>query len=324
VVSFRPKKSERKKPLYRRNYLAQREQRRLLLLVLMLGAVVVAVSEARRPERWQWLWGLDGQGREFGLKVDEPPETRLVEKNRLEEDFPDTFTSRPPGRDVKKVKRYFPGVVPEYLNEVEDDTVFRGVERDAWFHLFEILKRADEATLTKGATCRVSFLQLFGQSNEYRGDLVTVGGIARRVHLLAAPKNDYGVGEYYQVWVTPYDNPSSVMVVYVLLLPKGFPTGFDLAENVEIVGFYFKRWVYNAQDGIRTAPVLLARTLQWDQKLPFPIEAPISLTSFVFVVLVSILLTAVFMVVFVRGKRKSQVKPEGDFVDFRTGRGHDL
>ena len=61
------------------------------------------------------------------------------------------------------------------------------------------------------------------------------------------------------------------MVVYCLRLPKGFPTGMELAEQAAVTGYFFKRWAYQAHDVLRAAPELLARTLQWEQR---PVMTP--------------------------------------------------
>ena len=96
--------------------------------------------------------------------------------------------------------------------------------------------------------------------------MVTLRGTLVRAHHLTAPRNDYGIDGYYQVWLQPEDNRSYPMVIYCLHLPEGFPTGMSLSEEAEITGFFFKRWAYNARDTIRSAPVTLARTVHWYQR----------------------------------------------------------
>jgi len=69
------------------------------------------------------------------------------------------------------------------------------------------------------------------------------------------------------------------MVVYCLRLPDGFPTGMSLSEEAEITGFFFKRWAYKAQDTMRSAPVLLARTVRWYERPEVAEEPPSSFLS---------------------------------------------
>ena len=112
---------------------------------------------------------------------------------------------------------------------------------------------------------------MFRQPNQYRGRLVTVSGVVHRANRVELLPNDYGIKQYYQVWLWPSDNPSAPIVVYCLRLPQGFPTGMELAEQAEVTGYFFKRWAYQANDALRTAPELLARTLQWEQR---PVMTP--------------------------------------------------
>jgi hypothetical protein len=103
--------------------------------------------------------------------------------------------------------------------------------------------------------------------------LVTVAGKIRRTYLPRVPDNDYQIDRYYQTVFQPADNRSELMFVYCLSLPEGFPEGTEVSAEVEVTGFYFKRWAYAAQDSVRTAPVLLARTVRWNRP-PAAVEEP--------------------------------------------------
>ena len=275
-----------------RNYLSRREQVRLLLLVMSLGLAIILTMEARKPRNWQWLFaGSKGEGRTAtgeevptdGREID----TRLGSR-RPDKQIPDAFFS--PGAaktDHPGGGKHFPGVKPDYLESVRDDTTFRANEHDAWFHLMDVLGKTDEAVLEKASVGRVTFVQLSKQSKEYRGELVTIGGTLRRAHYVRARKNDFGIKGYYQTWVQPADRRDFLVVVYCLFLPEDFPTGMKLAEEVRITGFYYKRWAYRAQDTLRTAPTLLARTVRW-RKAPVVVdEPPVSFTGLLLLIAVT-------------------------------------
>jgi len=160
-------------------------------------------------------------------------------------------------------KTYFRGVKAAYLASIRDDEPFRASEADAWFNLLDVLEKARPADLKQASRRPVAFAQLFRQSAEYRGEVVTVRGRMVRAFRLYAPKNEYGFTQYYQTWIQPADNLANPMVIYVLHLPEGFPTGMHISEEVEITGFFFKRWAYRASDTIRSAPVVLAKEVRW-------------------------------------------------------------
>jgi hypothetical protein len=88
----------------------------------------------------------------------------------------------------------------------------------------------------------------------------------------ASKDNVLGVETQYLLWVQPIEGPTSPIVVYALDLPAGFPSLADpnsvggytrLREDVEITGYFFKRWAYGARDGVNTAPLVLAKTPLW-------------------------------------------------------------
>ena len=264
--------------------MARRGQWRLLLLVMLLGAVVMAAIEARHAEHYAWLFGgkvgVDARPPDAGPNDDSSPIDTRLPPDSGDKEIPDAFIS--PGKRVverEESSRYFEGVVPAHLDSIRDDRPFRSAERDAWFHLFEILDSTEEDVLENASTGRVTFIQLLRQSEAYRGELVTVRGTIVRAHRLDAPKNDYGIGTYYQIWIRPADNQHFPMVAYVLHLPDGFPLGMEVAEDMEITGFFFKRWAYLAGDTVRTAPVVLARTGRWYRAPEATRKEEVDLTS---------------------------------------------
>jgi len=251
-----------------RNFLARREQRRLLLLIVGLGAVLLVGWELRRDPAF--LSGLEAL---FGPRPvrDAPIDTRLQALNDDGSPPDAIFMPRQVDPPEDTTGDYFPGVRPGYLEKVQDDTFFRSQETDAFYHLLAILQETDTKQLTDASAGRASFAQLFQQSADYRGQLVSLAGVARRANPLDAPKNDYGIEEYWRIWLSPEDNPSSPIILYCLELPDDFPTGMDIRQPVEATGFYFKRLAYEASDTLRTAPTVLVKTLGWT---PPPPEEP--------------------------------------------------
>lgn len=268
-----------------RDYLSRREQWRLLLLVMSLGLVVVLMIEARDPDNWAWFSALSGGGgglQSSSASPDDAPTDNPLRPAPPKKETPGTSVSPGPGKAQEKAAgRYFPGVNPRYLQSIRDDTVSRPEERDAWFHLLKILKETDEATLRRESTGRVTYSQLFRQSGEYRGELVTIRGTIRRTSLPPVIDNDYGIDGYYRTVFQPADDRSKLIFVYCLYLPKGFPKGTDVSADVEVTGFYFKRWNYQAQEAVLLAPVLLAKTVRWQQAPPAADKTPAGVGSIV-------------------------------------------
>lgn len=281
MLDFRPK------GVRARNYLARREQRRLLGLVLAAGVVILLIQEAAQPRRWFWFVG--GAGAPPAAQV-QPPARQAdegheavaadltagkLQPNRAAPDRadpPPPASSRPlqPGEFIAEAdaepelpagKNYFPGVEPRLLRAVRDDTVFRSSDHAPFYHLLDLLNHTNEAELERAAIGEVSYAQIFTQPKEFRGDLVTMRGTVRRVMARPAGANDYGIRQFYQTVLEPEDR-SDPIVFYCLELPDGLAPGDRLKAPAAITGFFFKRWSYFRQDKeISTWPLLLAKTL---------------------------------------------------------------
>jgi hypothetical protein len=240
---------------------AQRgEQRRLVGLLLGMGLVLVALPWMANPANWQWIERMSrseqapsGADTSLARAADElAAETILVTVE--EEDTP--VAAREKSGD-------WHALAPQAWSQVRDDVAFRSEELPLFWELMSRLRVTTPAELTREAE-PVTFAQLFQLPGEYRGRAVQVRGRARRAVRVRAAANDAGVGSYYQVWLQPTDNPSSPVVIFSAELPAGFPEGMEIAtEELTIPGVFFKRWPYNAQDGLRTAPALVAGGFEW-------------------------------------------------------------
>ena len=273
MVDFR-QNSQQRKPTP--NYLSRREQKRLLLLVATLGLVVYLMFQAAQPANWAWLWSGAGVGsQQQTASQDETPEfydTRL--RPSSPEQLPlDTFIAPAEKQaEVDVTGSFFPGVKPELLATIRDHTVFRYAETEAWYNLLNTLDGADEAALERASVGQVGFLQLYEQPGQYRGQVVTVEGLAMRAFDLQAPKNEHGIESYYQLWLNPAGGPTSPIVIYALDVPDGFPTsrveGSDepqnIFETIRVTGIFFKNWAYAAGETIHSAPLLVAKTVDWE------------------------------------------------------------
>ena len=241
---------------------------------MLLGLIVLAAVKARDVDNYRWFFALGGTG--SVRSADDPGESPVSVDTRV---HPVPRAGIPPGtfispeaatRSEETSSRYFPGVKVSSLSSIRDDLPFRSDERDAWLHFFDLLSKADPAELRAASTGRVTFIQLFRQPDEYRGELVTIRGTVVQTRRMATSDNDHEIDGYYQVWIRPADNRHYPMVACLLELPERFPTGMKISAEVEITGFFFKRLAYQAQDTRRSAPVVLARSVEW-KELPAPV-----------------------------------------------------
>lgn len=213
------------------------------------------------------------------------------------------------------VKRASPAVIDlpaDAWDGVRDDTVFRGAEHETFYRLLAQLSRRAPDSLRAASQGRAGFLPLSQQMDSYRGQVVTVEGIARRALAVKAEPNDFGIDKLFQVWIRPVDTAAGPIVVYCLDLPGGFPLGNDIEAPVELDAVAFKRWAYRATDGTRTAPLLLARTLRWDATPSGSPRVPRELPNWPLVLGAAAALSAsaVFWIWFTAPRRRRPRTPE--------------
>jgi len=264
MLDFRRNSDQRRKQI-------RKEHRRTLVMLLLLGLTIIFIGRIRESDIARLLELLTTQ------KEGDPSTTAI--DNRLDNvpDRDSTANSFIASRATATTKETGNGyaslasVKPEDLANIRDDAASSPDEAACSLRLLDILNRTDPETIQKASVGPISYAQLFRQPNQYRGRLVTVAGVVRRVNPLDLPKNEYGIEKYYQIWLAPNDNRVSPIVIYCLHLPEGFPTGMDVSEEAEITGFFFKRWAYKAKDAIRTAPTILAATLEWQKR---PVMTP--------------------------------------------------
>ncbi|MCU0958820.1 MAG: hypothetical protein MUF48_01835 [Pirellulaceae bacterium] len=159
---------------------------------------------------------------------------------------------------------------------VEDNTVLRSADHEAWLRGWERVDALSPATASAAAQ-RVTFLQLFSQPDAYRGRLVQVSGTARHGYT-AVSRDPHGLGhDYHVLWLRPSDGSNAPIVVYVREVPAGFPPlpvrgtgqdGVELREEVVVTGVFFKRWLYASRDGLRMAPLVLGHVTRWTRVEP--------------------------------------------------------
>ena len=242
-----------------RNYLAPTERRRLFWTVMPAGMVLLLVlgwvertwfprsvppQAAAIDTRLEAVAGPGPQGDEVLIEAEPKP---------LE------------GAEAAELAASL-----DSLGRVRDATMFRDADNDAWFQVWTTLRVGGQAALTRARPREVTFREVFGQPRSFRGRLVRMRGTLHRAEQLTAPRNDYGIDRYWQCWLEPAGGPSSPVVIQCLTLPDGMPTGMEIDESIEVTGYFFKNFAYNAADAIRVAPVIMTLEPSWKPRVTSP------------------------------------------------------
>jgi len=254
-----------------RNYLAGAERHRLFLRVVPAALVVMLVAG------WIERMWLGPRSPPAPAQVDtvlaptpaEPPlvdGVRIAVQGAAEE--PATSRSGPMASAADGIAV---GAGPAALARVRDDTLFRSDDEPAWSDLCRSLAAMPEWPPAPDAVRRVSYADLHGQSRALRGKMVGFRGIVHRIVAVDPPASGDGDHPRWQAWIEPESGPATPIVVYFLRLPADMPQAMKMAEEVDVTGYFFKRWAYQATDAIRTAPLVLSLEPRWR---PRPKSAP--------------------------------------------------
>lgn len=246
-----------------KNYLARAEQRRIFWL-FMPPACVLMLLLGWLERSWQSQTSAPAAPQidtRIEPAVDDPS---LADTVVIEADAD-------PAHDAAEEL----GASTSALGKVKDDTMFRSAEQEAWFQLWLTLRSSSLRSLAHASAPRVTFAELHGQPTTYRGRLVRFRGTLHRLEQIKAPPNDYDIRDYWQGWLEPEGGPVTPIVVYFLRLPPGMPHGMRIREEVDVVGYFLKRWAYAATDAVRVAPLVLALEPIWK---PRPASSPVAIS----------------------------------------------
>ena len=177
--------------------------------------------------------------------------------------------------------RLLRGEVPtEWLDQWNEVVVqrtagLRDEERPVLERLLFSVMRQDEGELREEATenqreresgfaprqVKGLFEELLQRPEDFTGLAFTLRGYIRRleeIDRLEEGDRDQGV---YEAWLFTADSQGHPWVILTGEIPPGIATGTDLNERVELTGYFLKLATYQAQDGRRVVPMVLAPRL---------------------------------------------------------------
>ncbi len=303
VLRFRPYPEEAATGRCNKNGGASRHRWRLWMLLVALGLVLATMRQLGQPKTAQRL------GQIFGAAevVTQQQENQVV--------LGGVDAVEPPGVVVEKALAGEDASVA--LADVQDNTYFRSSETEAWFGLFERLQRTDAQKLGEATLGELTYTQLLNQPQVYRGKVVTIRGTLRREEVEHPAENSLGIEAYHRLMIQPRGGGHWPFVVYCLELPDNFPRGDNLQAPIAVTGYFFKNWSYAWKDGLGIAPVVLARSVDWQPKPASPARRTLAsegLTTALVAAGVFALL-AVYLV-FRKTRRPSHVSPASGSITF--------
>lgn len=194
---------------------------------------------------------------------------------------------KPGAADAQPIAPTDVDVDPFWLGTIQHRSLgVRDVESDAYYKVLDHARQTDTSLQKKVAADNIArheqqyrarpenarmkfslFADVFTHPEEYTGELLTMRGYIRKNLQHPADPEDPRPAATYEAWLYTPDSQHNPVVVVYSELPKGMPLGGNLVETIEVTGYFFKVYGYRAQDGLRAAPMLLAKTLEWSPRV---------------------------------------------------------
>jgi len=259
---------------------------KIIRLTIQLFFVIAILMQVSKPEFWASLFGdkiqNEASGSIPGTALIDPSQSpglasgMILAQSKPEKsnDSDKTSVAQSGKKSTTDLNQDQPGPIqtpPEdlpFLLETLTD-LDRDLPPALYYHFLDKARKAPVSQLISDARRDVTFSHLYRDPREdpkkYRGQLVQVKGTVRRALAFDVPPNAYGLTKRYELWIFTEDSGKFPWVVELTDLPTGFPLGSEIQEKVESAGFFLKLWAYRAQDGFRSAPLLLGHGLNWQR-----------------------------------------------------------
>ncbi len=254
-------------------YLNRRDQYRLLAMVGVLCLVMFAIKYAAQPSAWHWLVPPESEQARMAPRLEEI-DFRVSSQNHttLAADafrVVETLDHGDVDGEESESTSVEVDVASDVLSLIEDNTVgLRRKELEAYELMLSRIDGLSDDERSKVAQDDIAFTVLMLQSEDYRGRLITVRGDLRRLTEFPAPKeSDFDT--LYEGWLFTRDSGTNPYRIVFTQRPNDVPLSesLDPPVQVEVTGYFFKRYGYASQGGQHVAPLLLS-------KLPLVIPTP--------------------------------------------------
>lgn len=253
-------------------FLSRRDQLRLLALIALLGFMLLAIKTASKPSTWYWMLGKpeDRAGSNEAAETEEDRSLITVFSSQPSE--PKASVPSPESGTDSSDSAFPRLPLPQALDRtllstVQDNVLISAGEQEAYFHTLAYAIRV--ARVGEGQPAKnITFASLFADPAVHRGERISLRGHVRRVTEFEAGTNAYGFEKLYETWLFTPDSGTNPYVVVYSSIPDAMPRGDGILEEVRTEGYFFKKYLYRAGDGMRLAPLVLADRLVWIRSAP--------------------------------------------------------
>lgn len=246
--------------LYRRDEKSQQQTqyRRLLRLILAFVLILVVMKQAGEPTIYRIFFS-------------EPQNPSLLSTPPAKESLSDSADSADPADSPQgngaataareQVAQEQAAQEQTDLANVDDGATWKPRDSPAFYRLLEGTPlRSMAANMPR----RVGVISLLQQPEVYLRTRVSLSANVARVSRLDAKVNDYGITDYWEIWLQPLDGSNRPVAFYTRHVPEHVSqlVGAEYVSDgpaVEVEGVYLKRLAYRSAAGSELAPAIIGR-----------------------------------------------------------------
>lgn len=174
------------------------------------------------------------------------------------EPLPEDEPNQPLGDEVVRM-RLQAGLDQAYLNNVDDGSIWTKGDNQAFCRLL-----SDEPLLhlAKQKPRYVGVVAMLQQPDVYLRSRVAMNAQVARVSKLKAKANDFGISDYYELWLKPSDGSDRPVAFYCRRVSSLLDdlVGLDFVSDgpvVSIEGVFLKRISFRSVEGSQLAPAIV-------------------------------------------------------------------
>jgi hypothetical protein len=236
-------------------FLSRKAQFQLFMLVALLGFIIIAMKKTAEPEFWYWMF---------------PPEASSEEKDRPDNSSPrqeiQTFKFSSEETETSNVRNS----LPIDFSSIKDDSLgVRHDEAGIYYSLLQKISSLSEKEIQKETLKGISYSILNEHPEDYRGQLIEIQGNLRGLTLLplaglsldeSPQRGDNEEARYYEGWVFTRSSGVNPYRVVCASTDQSLPLKQSYHEPipVKVTGYFFKKQAYASQNGLNSAPLILA------------------------------------------------------------------
>lgn len=153
-----------------------------------------------------------------------------------------------------------------FLENVNDGSTWKKADNEAFYRLLE---SGGHIGSNPAKPRRAGVVLMLQQPEVYLHQPIVMTAKVARVAKVNARSNDFGIQQYWELWLHPSDGSERPVAFYSSTVPDEVAKLVEFAyaangPNIEIEGLYLKRLAFQSQSGSELAPAIVGRIASYE------------------------------------------------------------